>query len=96
MIIKRRLIMTQEERVWEDPDKYRIDDDYEEIDPNEEGECGEKKRVQDLFCNKCQRVLQQSFVAVMKENFSRTELEYINEILDGEYIPDYVLGREEE
>lgn len=85
--------MTHEERVYEDPDKYRIDD--EPINVDEICECGNEKRVQDLFCNKCQRVLQQSFVAVMIENFSREELEYLNEILEGEYIPDYVLGKED-
>lgn len=65
------------------------------INLNEECECGEPKRVQELFCNKCQKYLQDKLQEHLK-TYSRTELEYINEILDGEYIPDYVLGKEEE
>lgn len=86
------IAMTQEERVYEDPDKYRIEDEYK--DPNEECECGEPKKVQELFCNNCEKYLQDKLQEHLK-TYSRTELEYINEILDGEYIPDYVLGKEE-
>lgn len=81
-----------EERVYEDPDKYRIDD--EPINVDEICECGNEKRVQELFCNKCQKYLYDILQEHLK-TYSRTELEYINEILDGEYIPDYVLGKED-
>ena len=78
-------------------------DDYDELDyvdvgfyyPEEVCYCGEKKRIQDTFCNNCQKAIIDHFKHFMKEAFNREELEYLNEVLDGEYIPDYILGREE-
>lgn len=81
-----------EERIYEDPDKYRVED--EETNLDEICDCGRDKKVQELFCNNCQKYLQDKLQEHLK-TYSRTELEYINEILEGEYIPDYVLGKED-
>lgn len=65
------------------------------INLNEECECGEKKRVQDLFCNRCQRHIQETFIDLIRKNFDREEIQYLDEIFDGESIEEKVLGREE-
>lgn len=78
-------------------------EDYDELDyvdddfyyPEKHCHCGEKKRIQDTFCNSCQKAIIDIFKDFMSKNFDREELEYLNDVLDGEYIPDYILGREE-
>lgn len=66
--------------------------EYEYID--EICDCGEKKRIQDLFCNSCQKEILEQFRRVMKENFDKEEVEYLDEVLDGEWITDFVFGKE--
>lgn len=66
----------------------------EELYPQEICDCGERKRIQDLFCNRCQKSIIDHFKHFMKEAFNREELEYLNEVLEGEYLPDYILGKE--
>ena len=64
-------------------------------DEYEECSCGERKRTQDPFCRKCQKSVVDLFKKLMIDNFNREDLEYLNDVLDGEYIPDYILGKEE-
>ena len=68
-----------------------IDDD---LYPQEICECGERKRIQDLMCNSCCKMTIDTFKAFMEKNFDREQLEYLNEVLEGEYLPDYILGKE--
>lgn len=70
-----------------------MDIEYEYID--EICDCGERKRIQDTMCKSCQKLTIDTFKSFMAGNFDRTQLEYLNDVLDGEYIPDYVLGKEE-
>lgn len=77
-------------------------DDYDELGamwsefyPEEVCHCGEKKKIQDTFCKNCQKAIIDTFKKLMLDNFDREELEYLNDVLDMEYIPDYILGREE-
>lgn len=66
--------------------------EYEYID--EICDCGERKRIQDTFCNKCQKEILEQFRRIMKENFDKEEVEYLDEVLDGEWITDFVFGKE--
>lgn len=66
----------------------------EDLYPQEICDCGARKRIQDLFCNSCQKSIIDHFKHFMKEAFNREELEYLNEVLEGEYLPDYILGKE--
>lgn len=69
-----------------------MDMEYEYLD--EICDCGEKKRIQDAMCNKCQKHTIEQFRKVMKENFDKEQMEYLDSILDGEWITEFVLGKE--
>jgi hypothetical protein len=68
-----------------------IDD---ELYPQEVCDCGERKRIQDLMCNKCCKMTIDTFREVMKKNFDKEQVEYLDSILDGEWITDFVFGKE--
>ena len=70
-----------------------MDMEYEYLD--EICVCGEKKKTQDIMCNKCQKVTIDTFKSFMAGNFDREQLEYLNWVLEGEYLPDYIFGKEE-
>ena len=66
----------------------------DDLYPQEVCECGARKRIQDTFCNKCQKEILEQFRRIMKENFDKEEVEYLDEVLDGEWITDFVFGKE--
>lgn len=66
----------------------------EDLYPQEICDCGERKRIQDLMCRHCQKMTIDTFKSFMEKNFDREQLEYLNEVLEGEYLPDYILGKE--
>ena len=57
-------------------------------------DCGKPKKIQDQYCNKCQKEIIENFRAVIQKNFEKAEVEYLDEILDGEWIEDFVFGKE--
>lgn len=66
----------------------------DDLYPQEICECGARKRIQDLMCRHCQKMTIDTFKSFMEKNFDREQLEYLNEVLEGEYLPDYILGKE--
>lgn len=55
-------------------------------------DCGERKDVKEAFCNECQKGIQEEFKNIIKSKFYREEVEYLDKILDGEWIADFVFG----
>lgn len=52
-------------------------------------ECQEKMIDKDeKFCNHCKKYLQEKFIKVMRENFDKEEIEYIDEYIEGSYLVD--------
>lgn len=66
-----------------------FEDEYEECD------CGNKKRIIDNFCNKCQKEITDKFKDLMYKNFDKKELEYLQEVICDEDLVEYVIGKEE-
>lgn len=58
-------------------------------------DCGAEKKYRELYCEKCKKEIENRFKRIMKENFEREEIIYLDEVLDGEWITGYVYGKEE-
>jgi len=64
-------------------------DEYDEEEYKKCENCSSK--IQDeIFCNKCKKEIQERFKNIIKENFEIEEIKYIDELIDGIYIKDYV------
>lgn len=50
--------------------------------------------IDEHFCNNCKKHIQEQFKTLLIENFSKEEIKYIDEIIEGKYLVDY-LGLEE-
>lgn len=49
----------------------------------------------EIFCNKCKRNIQETFKTLLRNNFNKEEIKYIDVMIEGEYLFDY-LGYEED
>lgn len=56
-------------------------------------ECGNSKKIREKFCYQCEKTIKNRFKEIMRENFDREDIEYLDEVLDGEWITDFVFGK---
>lgn len=66
----------------------------EDYELDEKCNCGGQKKIQDLFCNRCQKQIQEDFKRIMQKKFNREEIEYLGTIIDEENITDFIFGKE--
>lgn len=70
---------------------------FETIEEDEKHECENCQStmidIDEHFCNNCKKRIQEQFKTLLIENFSKEEIEYIDEIIEGQYLVDY-LGME--
>lgn len=58
-------------------------------------DCGNPKKAQETYCNKCQKEIIDEFTLIMRKHFNRQDIEYLEETLDGVCFTDYIWGKEE-
>ena len=58
-------------------------------------DCGNPKKAQETYCNKCQKEIIDEFNLLMRKHFSREDLEFLEEVLDGLWLSEFIFGKKE-
>lgn len=66
-----------------------FNEEYDNIDESTICDCGNYKSTEEKICNSCKRETIEKFLELLR-SFSEEELEYLNDELDGEYLPDFI------